>query len=123
VRAMVDRTFGRHARTGYKPAPTPTLEPLSGVVRRTMERPEQQARLVLGWRAPGLADRDSLALDLLATILAGSESSRLAATLRDSERIVSPAGGTQQRPLPAPPAMSAGREVFIVPGAPARHAC
>ena len=54
-----------------------------------MERPEQQAYLALGWQAPRLADPDSLPLDLLATILGGSESSRLATTLRDSERIVS----------------------------------
>ena len=89
VRAMVDPTFGQHDRTGYKPPPNPTLEPITGVVGRTVERPEQQAHLALGWQAPGLADRDSLTLDLLSTILAGTESSRLAATLRDSERIVS----------------------------------
>ncbi len=57
-------------------------------MRRTVERPEQQAYLVLGWQAPSLADPDSLPLDLLATILAGSESSRMARTLRDGERIV-----------------------------------
>ena len=86
VRAMVDRTFGTRPRTGYTPPAVPTLPPLTEVVRRTVERPEQQAHLVLGWQAPRLADRDSLLLDLLATILAGSESSRLVTTLRDGER-------------------------------------
>jgi zinc protease len=89
VRAMVDRTFGQRPRTGYTPPAVPPLAPITKVVRRTVERPEQQAYLALGWQAPSLADRDSLALDLLATILAGSESSRLAAILRDGERIVS----------------------------------
>jgi zinc protease len=89
VRAMVDRTFGRRARTGYKPPAVPSLAPLSTIARRTVERPEQQAHLALGWQAPRLADPDSLPLDLLALILAGSESSRMATTLRDGERIVS----------------------------------
>jgi predicted Zn-dependent peptidase len=88
VRAMVDRTFGQRPRTGYTPPAAPPLAPITTIVRRTVERPEQQAYLVLGWQAPSLADPDSLALDLLATILAGSESSRMARTLRDGERIV-----------------------------------
>src|SRR5262249_9105850 len=88
VRAMVDRTFGARPRTSYTPPPVPPLAPIKEVVRRTVERPEQQAHLVLGWQAPSLAESDSLALDLVATILAGSESSRMARTLRDGERIV-----------------------------------
>jgi zinc protease len=88
IRALVDRTFGKRPRTNYTRPPVPSLTPIKDIVRRTVERPEQQAHLVLGWQAPRLADRDSLAVDLLATILAGSESSRLARTLRDSERIV-----------------------------------
>ena len=89
VRPMVDRTFGRQPRTGYKPPAVPSLAPLAKLTGRTVERPEQQAHLALGWQAPRLADPGSLPLDLLATILAGSESSRLATTLRDGERIVS----------------------------------
>jgi zinc protease len=89
VRALVERTFGRRPRTGYRPPAVPTLAPIATTVRRTVERPEQQAYLALGWQAPRLADPDSLPLDLLATILGGSESSRLATTLRDTERIVS----------------------------------
>jgi predicted Zn-dependent peptidase len=86
---MVDETFGKRARTGYTPPAAPPLAPISGIVRRTVERPEQQAHLTLGWQAPRLADRDSLPLDLLVSVMAGGESSRLPARLRDSERIVS----------------------------------
>ena len=89
VRAIVDRTFGRERRTGYAAPTALPLRPLSGLVRRTVERPEQQAHLALGWQAPSLSNPDSFPLDLLSTILAGSESSRMAKTLRDSERIVS----------------------------------
>ncbi|HEX6774488.1 MAG TPA: pitrilysin family protein, partial [Methylomirabilota bacterium] len=89
IRAMVDATFGKRPKTGYAPPPTPPLTPLKGVVCKTVERPEQQAQLALGWQAPSLANPDSFALDLVATILGGSESSRLPKTLRDGERLVS----------------------------------
>jgi zinc protease len=54
-----------------------------------VERPEQQAQFAIGWQAPSLSNPDSFALDLVATILGGTESSRLTKTLRDSERLVS----------------------------------
>jgi predicted Zn-dependent peptidase len=88
VRAMVDRTFGRERRTGYAPPPASPLSPVKGIVARTVERPEQQAHLALGWQAPSLSNPDSFPLDLLSTILAGSESSRMTKTLRDGERVV-----------------------------------
>ena len=88
VRSMVDATFGKRPRTGYVPPPTPPLTPLKGIVCKTVERPEQQAQFAIGWQAPRLSNPDSFALDLVATILGGSESSRLTKTLRDSERLV-----------------------------------
>ena len=88
VRSMVDATFGKRPRTGYGPPPTPPLTPLKGIVCKTVERPEQQAQFAIGWQAPRLSNPDSFALDLVATILGGSESSRLTKTLRDSERLV-----------------------------------
>jgi predicted Zn-dependent peptidase len=54
-----------------------------------VERPEQQARLAMGWQAPPSNDLSGDAVDLLTTILAGAESSRLAKRLRDQERLVS----------------------------------
>lgn len=89
VRAEVDRTFGREPATGYKTTPAPAPRPLSGMVRRTVERPEQQAHLAMGWLAPRSDDAKGDAVDLLTTILAGTESSRLARRLRDQERLVS----------------------------------
>jgi zinc protease len=89
VRAMVDRIWGVIPSTGYKPVPAPKPHPISGVVRRTVERPERQARLALGWQGPPTNDFTGDALDLLTTILAGAESSRLAVRLRDKERLVS----------------------------------
>ncbi|HSE02950.1 MAG TPA: pitrilysin family protein [Methylomirabilota bacterium] len=89
VRGVVDRTFGRMPSTGYRPAPAPAPRPLTGGMRRTVERPEQQAHLALGWSAPRSDDERGDAVDLLTTILAGTESSRLAQRLRDRERLVS----------------------------------
>ena len=89
VRALVDQSFGKRPRTGYTPPANPPLKPIKEIVRVKVERPEQQAYLVLAWQAPPLADPDAGALDLAATILGGSESSRLALTLRDTERLVS----------------------------------
>ena len=89
VRGIVDRTFGRMPATAYKPTPAPAPAPLTGGVRRTVERDEQQAHLALGWQAPRSDDANGDAVDLLTTILAGTESSRLAQRLRDRERLVS----------------------------------
>jgi zinc protease len=89
VRGVVDRTFGRMPATGYKPTPAPAPAPLTGGVRKTVERDEQQAHLALGWQAPRSDDAAGDAVDLLTTILAGTESSRLAQRLRDKERLVS----------------------------------
>ena len=89
VRAMVDRSFGPVAARGYRPPSLPLPHPLTGSTRRTVERPEQQAHLALGWQAPRSDDVNGDALDLLTTILAGTESSRLARRLRDEERLVS----------------------------------
>src|SRR2546428_11826095 len=79
---------GARPRRRLRQPQVPPLAPIKEVVRRTVERPEQQAHLVLGWQAPILAESDSLALDLVATILAGNESSRMVRALRDGERII-----------------------------------
>ena len=89
VRVMVDRIWGVIPSTGYKPVAPPVPRPLTGVVRKSVERPEQQARLALGWLGPPTNDFTGDTVDLLTTILAGAESSRLAVRLRDQERLVS----------------------------------
>jgi zinc protease len=74
IRPIVERTFGRMPAAGYKPAPAPTPPRLTGGVRRTVERPEQQAHLALGWAAPRSDDANGDAVDQ---------------RLRDRERLVS----------------------------------
>jgi zinc protease len=89
VRAAVDRTFGRVPASGYVGMPPPVPSPLKGRIARAVERPEQQALLALGWQAPRSDDPDGYAVDLLTTILAGKDSSRLTRRLRDEEKLVS----------------------------------
>jgi zinc protease len=88
VRALVDQTFGRVPSHGLAPTPAPVPSPLTGVVTKTVERPEQQAILALGWQAPRSEDTAGDAVDLLTAILAGDESSRLSRRLRDKEQLV-----------------------------------
>jgi len=89
VRAMVDRIWGVIPATGYKPVQAPVPHRQTGIARKSVERPEQQARLAMGWLGPPTNDFSGDAVDLLTTILAGAESSRLAIRLRDKERLVS----------------------------------
>ncbi len=89
VTATVREVFDKIPAAGDRRAPVPRPAPLTGGIRREAERPEQQAYLGLAWLAPGADDPDGFAVDLLASILGGSESSRLARTLRDRDQLVS----------------------------------
>lgn len=89
VERSVRATFGAVPAAGARRAPVPAPAPFRGGLRREVERPEQQARLALGWLAPRADDPDGFAVDLLASILGGAESSRLARTLRDRLQLVS----------------------------------
>ncbi len=89
VKAAVGETFGKVPATPFKRAPVPPPPPLTGGIRRQVERPEQQAFLGMAWAAPRADNPDGFAMDLLTSILGGSESSRLARTLRDRDQLVS----------------------------------
>lgn len=89
VRGMVDRVWGPVPATGYKTTPPPKPAPLKGQVRKTVDRPEQQAILALGWQAPPSDDTTGDAVDMVTTILGGTESARLVRRLRDEDRLVS----------------------------------
>jgi zinc protease len=89
VTKAVLETFGKVPATDHRRAPVPPPRALTGGIRRQAERPEQQAYLGMAWPAPRAEDSDGFAVDLLASILGGSESSRLARTLRDRDQLVS----------------------------------
>ncbi|OGL04895.1 MAG: hypothetical protein A3I03_13680 [Candidatus Rokubacteria bacterium RIFCSPLOWO2_02_FULL_68_19] len=89
VTAAVRDAFAKIPAAGARRAPVPPPAPLTGGIRRQVERPEQQAYLGMAWHAPRADDPDGFAVDLLASIVGGSESSRLARTLRDRDQLVS----------------------------------
>jgi predicted Zn-dependent peptidase len=88
VRPLVQAAFGQAAQTSFRRAPAPAARPLTSRISRDVERPEQQAMLGLAWLGPKADDPSGNAVDLLTTIIAGSESSRLVQSLRDRDRLV-----------------------------------
>jgi zinc protease len=88
VKAIVQRAFGPQPNSGFTRGPAPAARPLSGRTARDVERPEQQAMLGMAWIAPKADDVSGYAVDLLTTIIAGTESSRLAQSLRDRDGLV-----------------------------------
>jgi zinc protease len=89
VRETADRTFGGARKEPFTTVPAQAPPSLTGTQSRTVERSEQQAMLAMGWQAPRSDDPNGDAVDLLTTILAGTESSRLPKRLRDDEQLVS----------------------------------
>ncbi len=89
IRAAVARSFGKVPAAGYRRQPLPPQPWLETVGRREVSRNEKQAHLALGWSAPGVDHPDAFALDLFASILGGSKSSRLNQALRERDRMVS----------------------------------
>lgn len=78
----VERMFRRLEPGGPQepvslPAPAPTH------ARRTIERPAQQAQIVMGSLGPGVRDADYAAVKVLAAILGGGTAGRFFAELRD----------------------------------------
>ncbi len=89
VLAAVTRSFAGAPASGYRRPPVPSPPSLTGVGRHAVSRNERQAHLALGWSAPPLGHPDVFAVDLLASILGGSPSSRLNQVLRERSRLVS----------------------------------
>jgi len=89
IRAAALRTFGSVSATGFRRAPLSPPPSLEGGRRNEVLRSEQQAWLGLAWMAPSLDHPDAFAMDLLASILGGSKSSRLYQSLRERRRLVS----------------------------------
>jgi zinc protease len=81
-------TLGQLPRSGARrlpPPPPPAFRP----VRLELTRPGAQAHLGLAWQAPKLDHADTPALDLLMSILGRTKASRLVASLRERQGIVS----------------------------------
>ncbi len=81
-------TLGTLPRGGARRLPPPP-PPAARSVRVDAVRPGGQAHLGLAWHAPRLDHADTPALDLLMSILGRTKASRLVASLRERQGIVS----------------------------------
>src|SRR5918996_811721 len=81
-------TLGALPRSGAR-RPPPPPPPAPPAARLGTLRPRGQAHLGLAWQAPRLDHADTPALDLLMSILGRTKASRLVASLRERQGIVS----------------------------------
>jgi len=88
VLRVARETLGALPRGGGRRLP-PSPPPPARRVRLERSRPAAQAHLGLAWQAARLDHADTPALDLLVSILGRSKSSRLVASLRERQGIVS----------------------------------
>lgn len=102
VRRAADRLFG-----GMTPGPAPSLPspplPAPTQSRRLVERPAQQAQILVGFLGPGLGDPDYAAGKVLAALLGGGMAGRLFVELRDRQGLAYAVGVlSPSRAGPAP---------------------
>jgi len=85
--ALLERHYGE-IPAGPPPAPVPQGEPPQRGERRAVVRyPAQAPAILAGWRGPPARSPDSAALDVLQTVLAIGESSRLRRRLVEEEEM------------------------------------
>jgi zinc protease len=85
--ALIERYYG-DIPAGPAPAPVAQGEPPQRGERRAIVRyPAQAAAFLVGWRGPAARSPDSAALDVLQTVLAVGESSRLRRRLVEEEEL------------------------------------
>ncbi len=83
----IERAYGS-VPAGPPPRPVAQGEPLQRGERRAVVRyPSQAAAVLVGWRGPAARSSDSPALDLLQTVLAVGEASRLRRRLVETEEL------------------------------------
>jgi predicted Zn-dependent peptidase len=85
--ASIERAYAS-IPAGPAPRPVPQGEPLQRGERRAVVRyPSQAAAVLVGWRGPAATSADSAALDVLQTVLAVGEGSRLRRRLVETEEL------------------------------------
>lgn len=90
--AMVRDRFGELAPAGRCAPVLPEEPPLSGPRERTIHFTTDLARLQMAWHVPAHGHPDLPALDVLARVLGGGESSRLYRRLREEQELAHEVG-------------------------------
>jgi zinc protease len=95
ARALVQRWFDDVPSRGGRPAPAPAPITLRGEKRAVFEDDVELPRLSMTWPSAPIFTADDTALDLLSSVLAGGESSRLVRRLVHEERLAQSVGARQ----------------------------
>ena len=82
VLRVAERLFGK-LPVGGTPTNDPTVAPIATAQRRVMERPAQQAQVLVGYLGPGVGDADYAAVKVMSALLGGGMSGRFFTELRD----------------------------------------
>lgn len=96
ARELVRRFFGELKRGGPRPAPAPMPIVLRGEKRAVFEDDVELPRVTITWPSAPIFSADDSALDLLSSVLAGGESSRLVRRLVHEERLAESVSATQE---------------------------
>jgi zinc protease len=88
TRAAITRSFGSVPRAPLAPVAVPCEPPQLARRECNLYEEVQLTRAELGWQIPGLAHPDAPALDVLATILGGGDSSVLWQAIREKAGLV-----------------------------------
>jgi zinc protease len=84
VMSAATRLFGAlGSGSGPAPGPAPPFTPPGG--RRVLDRPAQQAQILVGFAGPGVIDADYAAVKVLGAVLGGGMSGRFFVELRDKQ--------------------------------------
>ncbi len=83
VRRTAERLFGKLS-PGPSAPPAVTSPPVASGARRVLERPAQQAQIMVGFLAPGLSEVDHPAARVLGAVMGGGMAGRLFLELRES---------------------------------------
>ncbi len=84
VRRQVERLFANLA-SGPPDETASPLVPASAGTRRVLDRPVQQAQILMGFLGPGIGEADYAAGKVMSAILGGGMAGRLFAVLRDQQ--------------------------------------
>lgn len=88
VLSLVKASFGEFVRKRLPPRPRP-IEPAQMQGREViLEEDVKESHFSLGWHIPGIKNTDIYALDVLAQILGGGDSSRLVRKVKEERQLV-----------------------------------
>ncbi len=88
VKKRIEDFFGKMPKVPVPAQPLLVEPPAEDTVVKEISRPAKQAHVAVGFTGPVLSDPKQVAMDVLATVLGGGQSSRLNQTFREEKQSV-----------------------------------